>query len=563
MKKTVTHFLSGLALTLIASSTNAQGYEWAGRYGGDGEDVVVSIHTDNVGNTYSTGYYTNTCDFDITDGTQIINHGPDYEAYVLKTNSDGTFGWAKSVGGISGENGSSITTDAAGNVYVTGVFQETADFDPGEAEFLLTASGMLDIFVLKLDANGNFLWAKAFGGIDYESTTGIGVDTSGNVYLSGYFYFTADFDPTAAEYNMTPAGSGDGFVVKLNPTGDFVWAKQFGGVNFELAMAMKVTGNGKIYVTGNFSGTADFDPDPTVVFNLATPNNYDGVYLLQLNSDGLFVTATKIAETDFHMYGLGLDFDNAGAAYITGYFGGTAVFGTGSSATTYTSPLYFNGYVAKINIDGEMVWAKFLDADLGGQAYGVAVNSLGQSFVYGFYTGTLTIDSNTLVQPASDNAQENYLVKFDADGNTMATFGFGGSNFVDGCAIDIDQSDNIYLSAAFQNAVDINPAADQAQNVSAVEFRDNYIIKMNNSTLAAPDHGALGVVSAYPNPTRNWLNFTAMVPLTGVEYTVFDMTGKMVLSGLLSEQQKIDLTSLQPGIYMTKIGQNAFKIIKE
>jgi hypothetical protein len=116
--------------------------------------------------------------------------------------------------------GLSIAVDATGNVYTTGYFEGTADFDPGAGTTNLISAGNLDYFVSKLDPSGNFLWAKSIGGSSNEVGYSIAVDSSGNVYTTGYFAGTADFDPGAGTSNLTSVGGNDVFVLKLSPSGD-------------------------------------------------------------------------------------------------------------------------------------------------------------------------------------------------------------------------------------------------------------------------------------------------------------------------------------------------------
>ena len=129
--------------------------------------------------------------------------------------------WAKSMGGADRDYGSSIALDGSGNVYTTGFFEGTSDFDPGAGVFNLTSAGSVDIFVSKLDASGNFVWAKAMGGANLDVGYSIALDGSGNVYTTGYFFGTSDFDPGAGVANLTSAGIYDIFVAKYfqNSTG--------------------------------------------------------------------------------------------------------------------------------------------------------------------------------------------------------------------------------------------------------------------------------------------------------------------------------------------------------
>ena len=111
------------------------------------------------------------------------------------------FEWAKAFGSVEYDVGNAIAVDESGNTYTTGIFEGTVDFDPGTGTFVLTSEGGHDVFIQKLDASGNFIWAKAFGGpYDWENPSQdngycIAVDASGNIYTAGCFGGTVDFDP--------------------------------------------------------------------------------------------------------------------------------------------------------------------------------------------------------------------------------------------------------------------------------------------------------------------------------------------------------------------------------
>jgi hypothetical protein len=153
-----------------------------------------------------------------------------------------------------------------GDVYTTGIFQDTIDFNPGTGVANLSAVGEEDVFILKLDANGNFLWAKSFGGIEMDQGYSIAIDAEGNVYTTGYFIDTVDFDPGTGVTNLSAVGGKDIFILKLDPNGNFVWAKSFGGIE---GIGIAIDGMGNVITTGYFSDTVDFDPG-TGVMNLTS-----------------------------------------------------------------------------------------------------------------------------------------------------------------------------------------------------------------------------------------------------------------------------------------------------
>lgn len=562
MKKTTLFLMALLATQCFLSIGYAQSLQWAGTFGGNGEDVVAGVHNDANGNFYTTGYFSNYCDFDISDDTAIVEHGDDFEIFVSKYNNSGELQWVKTFGGPNGENGIAVTTDTNGNVYITGIFQDQMDFDPGVGEFFMTPAGYLDTFILKLDANGEFVWAKSIAGIDYEQANGIGTDAQGNVYLTGFFFATTDFDPGTAEFNLTPIAFHDCFALKLNNAGEFVWAKQFGGNDFDFATALKVTETGDMFIAGSFSGQVDFDPNPTGEFLLSTTMGYDGCFLLHLNGNGNFVSATKVGESTFRIFGLGIDIDTLGSTVISGYFGGIVTFTLENGSTaTFDSPNFFNGFVTKILPTGQIQWAKYLDSDEGCEAFGVVTNSLNEVFVSGFFDGVLTSDSTTITKQNTMAAQESFMIKMDADGNTMAAYQFGGADFIDGFPISIDQNDNVYLSAAFQHTIDLNPMPNVTQEITSVNFRDNFIIKMDNTTLSNPDFET-NAFSVYPNPAQEQITIQSTTPLIGMDYTLTDMTGRVILNGKIADNQNINVDMIPSGTYIVTVGQTSSKIIK-
>jgi hypothetical protein len=181
-----------------------------------------------------------------------------------------------------------MKTDVAGNIYTTGKFEGTVDFDPGAGVFNLVASNSFyDIFVSKLDAAGNFVWAKKMGGAEDDVSYGITIDASGNVYTAGYFSLTADFDPGAATYNLVSSGSNDIFISKLDFNGNFVWAAKMGGPNFDYASSVAVDALQNVYATGRFLGVADFNPGAGV-FNLTSVGSSD-MFVVKLGQSVLAI----------------------------------------------------------------------------------------------------------------------------------------------------------------------------------------------------------------------------------------------------------------------------------
>jgi hypothetical protein len=197
--------------------------------GGRGFDRAQAVATDAAGNVYTTGAFAGTVDFDPGAGTVALTSAGGTDVFVAKYTSAGALVWARQLAGNIIVLGRGVAVDKQGNVYISGEFQDTADFDPGEGVFTLTSAGLRDGFVAKLDSGGTFAWARRLGGGTADAGAGVAVDGQGNVYITGDFYDTADFASGAGTVTLTSAGLNDGFVAKLDSGGTFVWVRQLGG----------------------------------------------------------------------------------------------------------------------------------------------------------------------------------------------------------------------------------------------------------------------------------------------------------------------------------------------
>lgn len=200
---------------------------WAKQMGGVAQDFAIAVALDMAGNVYTAGYLGDAADLDPGPGVHTVNT---FEGtnFISKLDASGNFVWGKNYGGSTFNGVYNIKADALGNVYTAGVIYSVGDFDPGLSLYILDgsfSSGLGHIFICKWNSGGNFVWAKQVGGPQADFCTGLALDTDGNVYTTGGFTSPADFDPTPGTYPLTGAGTRDIFVLKLDSTGNFVWAK--------------------------------------------------------------------------------------------------------------------------------------------------------------------------------------------------------------------------------------------------------------------------------------------------------------------------------------------------
>ena len=337
---------AGYCDIFVLKLDNAGNFVWAKRIGGAGPDTGQGIAVDGAGNVYTTGLFQVTVDFDPGPGTFNLSAVGGTDIFVSKLDSAGNFVWAGIMGGNNFNSGSEIAVDGVGNVYTTGSFQDTVDFDPGTGTFNLTSAGGSDIFVSKLDSAGDFVWAESMGGAGPDFGLGISVDGVGNVYTTGFFQSTADFDPSAGTFNLSSAGDYDIFMSKLDSAGDFVWARSMGGVDLDEARDIAVDGAGNVYTTGCFRDTVDFDPGAGT-FNLVSAGEDDG-FVLMLDSAGEFVLAESMGGAG-DSNGYGITVDDAGNIYTTGHFSDTADFDPGAGTFDLISAGGYDIFVLKLS----------------------------------------------------------------------------------------------------------------------------------------------------------------------------------------------------------------------
>jgi hypothetical protein len=397
------------------------------------------------------------------------------------------FQWARSVGSPTNEMGQSITNDASGNVYVTGSFADTVDFDPGAGTFTLAPFGGNDIFVLKLDALGNFIWVKQMGGTMSDGASSIKTDPSGNLLISCGFQGVADFDPGPGTFTLS--GTGNGAIVKLNSLGNFVWAAHINGPTGGSALTTDASGN--VYVTGEANGTTDFDPGPGTV-NLTQGGGGD-IFVLKLTASGTYGWAFLIGD-NYNEQGRGIEVDASGNVYVTGVFNGIVDFDPGSGVSNLTGDSDI--FVLKLNSSGNYIWAKGMGSPYTGPTttfdagYDIDIDASGNVYTTGSFRGTADFNPGSGTYTLTSLGWSDIFVsKLDASGNFVWADSFGGTNFDTGEGLELDASGNIYIGGWFNNTVDFDPGPG-TYTISSAAYQDVCIIKLNPS-------GSLGWVQTW------------------------------------------------------------------
>lgn len=377
---------------------------WLKQIGANNTVAAKRITKDNNGNIFILGSFSGDVDFDPSSGSSNLN--VNVGAYfILKLNMDGDFQWVKQ---LTVSEAMAIATDSNGNVYTTGSFHGTIDFDPNEGVANLTSNTpnaqKTDVFIQKLDANGDFVWVKQIGGPDSEYAYSIQIDSDGSLYTTGYFpYGTVDFDPGAGVFNMTAINRR--FVLKLDSDGNFLWAIQSPASDIS---ACTLDSNKNIYLTGYFQGTVDFDPSNSVNSLTSTGNN--DIYIEKLNTNGEFQWVKQIVGTTDNDRSMAITTDNMGAVYTTGQFYGTVNFNPSNNSTT-TSLGDYDAFIQKLDTNGGFQWVKIIAGTGSETINSVTTDSNANIYTTGTYYGATDFDPNAGIVNLANSNSNNFIQK--------------------------------------------------------------------------------------------------------------------------------------------------------
>ncbi len=416
-------------------------FEWVKPISGLDNQEIIDVVCDKYNNVYYTGYFLGMVDFN--PGLQVDTLSATQETlFILKMNGDGQFVWVKPMG---------VNTSNDPEIEIT---------DNDELLFINHSGDFT-----KLDLNGNVLLTS--GIYVPGSYKRLSVDASGNIYLTGSFTLTRDFDPGVGVYNLTAQSNTSGFFAKYSSNFELIWAKEIGGPtgpNGQSGLDIRDSGlspTGDLVISGVFGSIVDFNPD-SGVNNITAINGTTAMFIAKYNGfSGALLWIKQINNNDGCE---ALTIDSLGNILITGRYGGTTDFdpsGGQISLVTGTTP---SGYLVKYNETGQIIWVK----DIVSRGYDVEADSNGNYFVAkdgGFVLSGVTFSGDVGV------------MKFGVDGNPkwIRTSGGAGVTYINCLAM--DSAGDLYAGGSFFNQT-LFQEGSQIYSFPASGY-DGYCLKIN------------------------------------------------------------------------------------
>lgn len=447
---------SFLIFLSLSKQAGAQNFEWV-----KGITAFFSsykpIITDAYGNVYITGSFLDTIDIDPSASVyKIFSHGGS-DVFFGKFDSGGNFLWGKNIGGTGDDYDAGITVDVAGNVILTGSFNDTADFDPSSSTYNMISAGAGDVFFAKYNGSGQLIWAKRMGNINNEFVNAIRLDANENIVLAGNFSDTVDFDPGVLIYNLQSAGSDDIFFAKYDPQGNFIWAKNIGGANYDGLPIFTLDNSDNIFLVGQmYSG--DFDPGPAT-YTLTNSS----IFFVKYDPNGNFLMA-KGLEDSLGSVGVAssITVDLSGNIYISGGFYGTVDFDPGIGVSNIYSFAQKDIFFAKYTYTGDYIWAKSI-GDMGDEdCTSLSVDISGNIYIGGRFDYSVDFDPGIGVYNLVSYGNQTFFAKYSPLGNMIWAKNLANNSMNPYSPVSnigflqLDDVENVYMMGYFDTDTDFD-----------------------------------------------------------------------------------------------------------
>lgn len=518
-----TSITSSTDFTINTSSNLSYDWQWAKQYSAPSSiSNIIDACADSYGNTINVGNYSGTLSIE---NSSITSSG-DFDVFIIKFNDLGNVSYVKSFGGISTDNVNSVCSDNLGNIYITGDFTGSISFGNNT----LTSFGGTDIFIVKLNSNGDVLWAKKAGGTDGDTGIDITISTSGNIFLTGSVFGSANFD----NINL-PSLHIKTFVAMYNKDGNAIWANEATGSANNYGNSIASDFNDNCYVMGYFSINMKFGA--TEIFSRVSNIDY---FLAKYNSSGSLVWAKRIDGDIIANRGraAGIVCDLSGNIFLAGC---ENINGTKQIALT------------KYNSNGIVDWKKTATSNGQNYAEDISLSLNGELFVTGQMTSTTSF-GNVSLDIQNLFGTELCIFRFDIAGNALSAHQAINTNVNGeyGQTISVDASNNIYSSGSYGGTPTFGS--------TTLSTSGNLFHSKLGSTITGINSSTVEYISVFPNPSS--IGYIYLSKYNNEEYAIVNILGQTEIKGVVSDH-RINVSSLSKGMYLLRIKNGTAKVIIE
>ncbi len=501
--------LLSIVCVVAAACLCAQTPYWtdAQNVGGTWNDGVWSMATDSEGSVYVIGYFGSI----ITFGDITLNAYDEYRMFIAKMNANGDWLWANQLSIGAYWCGNALAIDNEDNCYVMGQFSGSITF----GAISLSSSSPMGLFVAKLDSDGNWLMAVQAGGVGSIDQYNIAVDADNNAYVTGTFSNVVTFGTNTLN---SPGGTANTFVAKLDASGNWLWAKQSLGGNLVVPQGIALDSDANIYLTGYITAPATFGEHALTCDMMDT-------FVTKLDSNGNWLWARKSGSPNGQGIAIdhGITIDSMANIYVAGLFQNTVSFGNDTLISTSQSEDIF---VAKMDTNGNWLWARQAGGQENDYAKDIALRNDNILYLIGYFMGSATFGNRTL---NGFGEQDIFVARIETNGNWNTVRAAGGVGADSGESIVVSPISDIFAAGSFMGSASFDD-----DNLISNGLRDVFVARIQIATPVGDELDVpelpFSIANCYPNPFSKTTKIVVDIEDSKdvYELAVYDLRGRKI-----------------------------------